>query len=1643
MAKSRGTDFKICMPEHELSIRRSRSVNTGKGEVNTSVVVDITERSSSRGNAVHKMSVKESAPPHLLMQNVRDIRKRLMETEKTLNKISKAEAKVENDDIDDLLSLTSLDSRRHTGLSGDFHHRDGAHVIEEDRESVRSELATLPDSSYAGFERVVPPSSTPNRPQLKSRLTGLLEMMETREDHEVPTERHRPPSVSSVPDEERSDGRAKVRFLKEANKKVLIQNQKLMNEVEKTSYDLQAARAKVRELSYELDEFRQTVPDLEDKILGLQAETDSQEKALREAEERFETCQREVLSTDRKLKQAQSDLEEVRTELYEERKLRRSLETQRDEAMQNFLEAQDTLGEYQRKTKDKLKKYEGTEDDLRDSLTHANREREELLDRVQYYQSKVKSQQEEIRQLQSEQEVDEDNKTSIEQQNNELRAQISKLSNKITRLEADSQLLESFQFENRQLRSENDLQQQQLARCQQEIEESRTMLTQLEQLAQQVQHSFNSRPTSRNNSFSGNDSGNFSLRNPSDMTQSSLQKSAANGTESSTASAKNILSDLRLKLAMKDAEIEKLKAGNQERQVQEQAGVIENLRTDLSNMIEKNQRSAEQAQELDSMVTRLGQEKDRLLAQVKELRKELSDRDSENSSFEIRITQRNSQLIELQEQLNEKSVELTKLENKVREKTRQVSSLEEQLEEKTSQSTHQTARVKQLEAEITAREEEAQALHRELRDKQGGADVQREERERVQKIHQEQCKDYQKQIDILQERVENKSSQALEWEKQTDILRREISDKSHRLHDTEQALARTEKDLEDKKEQTREMLRQLESQARDGTNQIRQLETALNLCKDEIKTYIGALEENKAQYDKEVRHREEKIKYLTRQNKVLGHQLEVKGQECEHLEKAETESQAMIEQSTARIHDLEEMQAKLQKQISSLERELLNGNAQWMSDQQSKDVQLKNACEDLERKTIQLRELSSKLKSVEEERNRLSSEVDLLDAQLHDEQDEHDSKSDRIAKLERDLRDMRVQLEHKIELVTDFEEQLTQKNGDMEQQLQLVGDLDHEIKRFQDLHEGNCERIADLEKQLDKAGYEAKARDEMIDDLKDSLRSIQEELSSSKSETVSLKALLEERQQQLEERVALVGHLESTLSKEHEEMERRIQKLDQNVQKHVVEVQERTKQIADLDDKLQQTQSQLREVTLQHQQGTQLCNKQQMELQSKTAKLQELETLVERQKTKLDEQKEENVEITQELRLTREQLQQQHTDFMSTRRELAHSNREQEKLQRELEELRNTLESYESDKARLAEELGAAKARVDEAQSKTSVEVQKLSDEHDDRERKYQSEVSALREEMGDYREANDILKAQLRDKTRQLGEMEKHYADQVRLAAQELDNINEEMESRKEQMENSSEQIILKDSEIARLQAKISGLERTLQAMRMSDSSLMSNIQGRESDILGMSRSHRQSDGQGREIILTDVTVSAPTQQYGTQAFEVEQEVEIRYIPRGRNNNSEKTDQENIEPTGPVRVLNFAEDDQSKTSGLHRPKPVLPKGVTSKKDRPVYGNSKESAGNKKEQKTSAFSRVIAEKPKPKEEPVFPGEIGQEPVTAMRMYSADTFDLETSDLDPEQCMKALQDKLRANEQRQKDIDRQLQNLDLDDDNEECGTADDT
>lgn len=70
-----------------------------------------------------------------------------------------------SDDLDSVITGASIPMSERLHMFDDlqFPSKD---MDVDDRESIQSGLATLPDSSYAGFERIQPPSSTPNRPQV-------------------------------------------------------------------------------------------------------------------------------------------------------------------------------------------------------------------------------------------------------------------------------------------------------------------------------------------------------------------------------------------------------------------------------------------------------------------------------------------------------------------------------------------------------------------------------------------------------------------------------------------------------------------------------------------------------------------------------------------------------------------------------------------------------------------------------------------------------------------------------------------------------------------------------------------------------------------------------------------------------------------------------------------------------------------------------------------------------------------------------------------------------------------------------------------------------------------------------------------------------------------------------------------------------------------------------------------------------------------------------------------------------------------------------------------------------------------------------------------------------------------------------------
>lgn len=75
--------------------------------------------------------------------------------------------------------------------------------------------------------------------------------------------------------------------------------------------------------------------------------------------------------------------------------------------------------------------------------------------------------------------------------------------------------------------------------------------------------------------------------------------------------------------------------------------------------------------------------------------------------------------------------------------------MEEQLDEKSIEFSNCVSRVKQLEHDVTFRDEEITRIQVELKEKQQALQQLRTSTDRNQQLHQEQCKDYEKQIEIV------------------------------------------------------------------------------------------------------------------------------------------------------------------------------------------------------------------------------------------------------------------------------------------------------------------------------------------------------------------------------------------------------------------------------------------------------------------------------------------------------------------------------------------------------------------------------------------------------------------------------------------------------------------------------------------------------------------------------------------------------------------------------------------------------------------------------------------------------------------------------------------------------------------------------
>ncbi|NWV65625.1 CCD18 protein, partial [Malurus elegans] len=370
---------------------------------------------------------------------------------------------------------------------------------------------------------------------------------------------------------------------------------------------------------------------------------------------------------------------------------------QRNEALLNVEELTRAFTKYKAEITEKLEMAKAEEVVLGERLINCEKERNKLNEKCISYRKDLHILEEQLRQLKEENHNAKEEIKTLEAKNTEMTSMLSQSDQKIVKLETELSEKEIVLKEKNALISENEelraltaQQHNQLKLCHQEIEDSREELNILETIISQLSLS-----TSEELKWHH-------------LKQQLLSSSAKEATSGSCESSKPFIADLSIKLAMKEAEIQKPCANltictgaehlsnSNEGQGNSRLGDLE---TEPVKLI-RNPGEGRKCQQLELISRKFEKVRQKFQKEIEELRTKLTKADDENSALKTSMSQRTSQFQIIQEDLLKKASKTNSLEREIRKKSSQLSALEKQLEEKTIAYSTAAERNAELEQEL-------------------------------------------------------------------------------------------------------------------------------------------------------------------------------------------------------------------------------------------------------------------------------------------------------------------------------------------------------------------------------------------------------------------------------------------------------------------------------------------------------------------------------------------------------------------------------------------------------------------------------------------------------------------------------------------------------------------------------------------------------------------------------------------------------------------------------------------------------------------------------------------------------------------------------------------------------------------------------
>ncbi|XP_019357167.1 PREDICTED: coiled-coil domain-containing protein 18 isoform X4 [Gavialis gangeticus] len=780
-------------------------------------------------------------------------------------------------------------------------------------------------------------------------------------------------------------------------------------------------------------------------------------------------------------------------------------------------------------------------------------------------------------------------------------------------------------------------------------------------------------------------------------------------------------------------------------------------------------------------------------------------------------------------------------------KSSQLSALEKQLEEKTVAFSTAAARNAELEQELMEKNDQIRNLETSINKEHEHVTI---SFEKAKLIHLEQHKEMEKQIEILQTQLNKKHEQFNEQEKTMSILQQDILCKQQHIESLDQMLIESREEMEKQNVKKDEALKTLENQLTEEMVKGSQLESALDICKEELAVYLSQLDESKDSFEKQLKKKSEEVQRLQKEIKLKNQNLQDTSEQNVLLQQTLHRQQQMLQEETIRNGELEDSQLKLEKQVSKLEQELQKQRENLEEELRKAEGKLNIASQEADLKRQKVTELTSTIRQIKLEMDQCKDELIDMEKELIQLRRDGETKTMQLNQLGITLEQLQSEVHKKTNQVTELEDKLLQSEACHKNALQKIAELETELQNAHGELKITLRQLQELKEILQNAQLSLEEKYAAIKDLTAELRQCKGEIADKKQELLDMDQALKERNWELKQRAAQVTQLDMTIREHRGEMEQKIIRLEGSLEKSELEIKECNKQIESLDAKLQHSRDELREKEFELLQRDQELNQLKKEIERKEHRLTGIEKTMKNQEKCIADQYKEALDLGQQLRLEREQMQHIHLDLLETRRLLVQAQRETDRLSHELEEVNHLSQEKEARANCLAEELGAAQAHEAQLEARTQAEIKRLSAEIDSLKEAYELEKLAHQTDQEKWYVSIDTQKSGSQHLSGQLQQLKLELEE----AQDTVNNLQQQLQARDEVVRAANEALLVKESQVTRLQTRIAGHERTEVYATMRNLSKKEKLEKAASNILGKTLEIKQLDVCDEESIKTCV---------------------------------------------------------------------------------------------------------------------------------------------------------------------------------------------